>query len=73
MLYLLEHLLHKYKKKEVVMFWLFNLFSILVALFGGLKKDIHAVPLDNNPVEDVCGNEGGGGGNGIGVIPPGGA
>ena len=55
------------------MFWLFNLFSILVALFGGLKKDIHAVPLDENPVENVCGNEGGGGGDGIGVIPPGGA
>ncbi len=56
------------------MFWLFNLFSILVALFGGLKKDVHAVPLDNNPVEDVCGDEGGGGGgNGTVVIPPGGA
>ena len=55
------------------MFWLFNLFSILVALFGGLKKDVHAVPVDENPVENVCGNEGGGGGDGIGVIPPGGA
>ena len=56
------------------MFWLFNLFSILVALFGGLKKDIHVVPLDENPVENVCGNEGGGGGgDGTVVIPPGGA
>ena len=65
--------MHKNKKKEVVMFWLFNLFSILVALFGGLKKDVHAVPVDENPVENVCGNEGGGGGNGTVVIPPGGA
>ncbi len=55
------------------MFWFFNLLSILVALFGGLKKDIHVVPLDENHVEDVCGNEGGGGGNGTGVLPPGGA
>ena len=56
------------------MFWLFNLFSILVALFGGLKKDIHAVPVDENPVENICGNEGGGGnGDGTGVLPPGGA
>ena len=54
------------------MFWLLNLFSILVALFGGLKKNIHVAPLVDNPVEDVCGGGGGGNGTGSDVIPPGG-
>ena len=50
------------------MFWFLNLISILVALFGGLRKDIHAAPINGDPVEDVCG----GGGNELEPLEPGG-